>query len=228
MSLIAIHQPNYLPWLGYFRKMALADTFVFLNDVQYSKNGYINRVQILHAGRPRWLTVPVSARLGEAIGAVGVADPNWARSHLGSLRNFYAGAPAFKSVWPGIQALYRDLPPGGLAVINEALIRRVCDGLALRMAFRHASEFDTGAAAADDRLIEIVRAIDPSGQYLSGRGGASYQDPEKFRAAGIGLAYTDFRHPEYAQQTDAFVPGLSILDAIFHLGWDGTRALIAA
>src|SRR3546814_3690829 len=78
--IVAIHQPNYLPWLGYFHKIARADVFVFLDDVQFSKNGYTNRVRILGDGAARWLTIPAAVHLGDPIGAVRPARPDWCRS----------------------------------------------------------------------------------------------------------------------------------------------------
>ena len=79
--IVAIHQPNYAPWLGYFAKMARADVFVFLDDVQYTKNSYINRVQIDAGGTARWLTVPVSFSFRDPINRVRAANENWPRAH---------------------------------------------------------------------------------------------------------------------------------------------------
>ena len=77
MTVVAVHQPNYLPWLGYFYKIACADVFIFLDDVQFSKNSYINRVRILHAQRSHWLTIPVSVTLGDPINRVRPARADW-------------------------------------------------------------------------------------------------------------------------------------------------------
>ena len=80
MTAVAIHQPHYLPWLGYLAKWAAADVFVFLDTVQYTKNGWQNRNRIKTATGPQWLTVPVHAKLGMGIDAVTVAsDPALAR-----------------------------------------------------------------------------------------------------------------------------------------------------
>ena len=74
MTAVAIHQPHYLPWLGYLAKWAAADVFVFLDTVQYTKNGWQNRNRIKTATGPQWLTVPVHAKLGMGIDAVTVAS----------------------------------------------------------------------------------------------------------------------------------------------------------
>ena len=228
--IVAIHQPNYLPWLGYFHKIAQADVFVFLDDVQFSKNGYINRVRILANGTARWLTVPVSVHLGDAINAVYAARADWRVAHLDTLKTFYGGAAAFAAVWPRLREIYAGLPADQLAASNRVLIERVAGELGLRCRFLASSEIDSGAMSGDDRLVRIVAAVAANGTYLSGKGGASYQDPDKFGAAGLGFRYTDFHHPVYDQGpgNHAFVPGLSAVDPVFRLGWSGAAELLGA
>ena len=226
--IVAIHQPNYAPWLGYFHKIAHADLFVFLDDAQFSKGSYTNRVQILTNGAARWLTVPVRQALGTPIHQIAIARPDWARAHLDTLHNAYREAAHFRDVWPGIEALYADLPEDGLAQVNAALIARLTERLRVTTPTRLASGLDVGAAAGDDRLVAIVSALAPGGTYLSGKGGGNYQDPAKFEKVGLKLAYSQFSHPQYEQGAPAFVPGLSVLDAVFHLGWERTAALVAA
>ena len=96
---VAIHQPHYLPWLGYFAKWAAADLFVVLDTVQYEKNGWQNRNRIKTREGPRWLTVPVNARLGTAIHAVTVdTSQPWRARHFTLIENNYGAAPDRKSV----------------------------------------------------------------------------------------------------------------------------------
>jgi hypothetical protein len=225
--IVAIHQPNYLPWLGYFAKMARADVFVFLDDAQYSKNSYINRVQIDAGGEPRWLTVPVSYHFGDPIGRVRASKPDWRRSHLDTLRNCYRGAPSFESALAIVERAFDAAPDADIATVNQSLIEAVAGTLSLRCVFRRASNFDTAGLSGDDRLIAIVRQVSPGATYLSGKGGANYQDGSKFEAAGLALRYTDFRHPDYEQGHGNFLPGLSVLDALFRLGAERTAALLA-
>lgn len=226
--IVAIHQPNYLPWLGYFHKIALADVFVFLDDVQYSKNSYINRVQILGNGAPRWLSVPVSAHLGDAIDTVRPARADWASAHLDTLRTFYTAAPAFAAVWPRLKEIYAGLPAGDLAAMNRALIEAMAGELGLKCRFLASSGIETGDASGDARLVKIVAAVAPGGTYVSGQGGAKYQDPDKFTGAGLGFRHAGFSHPTYDQGGGEFVSGLSVIDAAFRLGWAGTAELLAA
>ena len=226
MPLVAVHQPNYLPWLGYFRKIAMADVFVFLDDVQYSKNSYINRVQIMADGKARWLTVPVSAHLGDPINRVRPARRDWRQAHLDALRTRYGSVAAFPKVWPVVRDSISDSPDADIAAINRHLVVRIAEALGIGRKFVCSSQMAVGPAKGDDRLVGLVAGIAPDACYLSGQGGAKYQDPEKFRRAGLGFRYLDFDHPRYDQGMETFVPGLSVLDAVFRLGWDRTADLL--
>ena len=104
---VAIHQPHYLPWLGYFAKWAAADLFVFLDTVQYEKNGWQNRNRIKTREGPRWLTVPVKARLGTVINAVTVdTSQPWRARHFALMENAYGAAPAWRQYRDELQAFY--------------------------------------------------------------------------------------------------------------------------
>ncbi len=224
--LVAIHQPNFLPWLGYFHKIAEADVFVFLDDVQFSKGSYTNRVQILSPTGPKWLTVPIRLSFGQAIKEIGFARPDWRSAHAETLRGYYRKAPAFAEVWPVIDDLLQGAPDDDLADLNCWLIAHLARRLGLNCEFRRSSELDL-SSASDDRLIEIVAAVAKDGTYYSGRGAASYQDPEKFAAAGLGFVYSRYLSPAYPQFNSAQpVPGLSIADALFNLGWVATAKLL--
>ncbi|MCW5771386.1 MAG: WbqC family protein [Rhodospirillaceae bacterium] len=223
--IVAIHQPNYVPWLGYFFKIERADVFVLLDDAQYSKNSYINRVGVDAGGVARWLTVPVSYSFGDPINRVRAADPAWTRSHCDTLRALYSRAPAFKSVWPWVSKHYAKLPGESLASSNRMLLESIAAELGLASRYRLASELGFADIKGDARLVELVRACGGLA-YLSGRGGANYQDPERFAEAGIRLVYSDFAHPIYDQGHGNFLPGLSVFDALFRLGWEGTAKLI--
>lgn len=215
----AIHQPNYWPWLGYFRKMAKADIFVLLDNVQYSKNSYINRVQIRVAGGTPWLTVPISYRLGDPISAV---EPlAWANHHLNKLKATYQHAQHFDCVWEQIQSLISVASSfTNLAALNTYLIRECARALGITCQIISASRIPVNGATGDDRLIAIMHAVNRGGTYLSGEGGKGYQDVEKFRQAGFTVQYVNNEHFAYPYAH------LSVLDAVFHLGWTGAARVI--
>jgi len=224
--IVAIHQPNYLPWLGYFAKMAQAGLFIFLDDAQYTKNSYINRVQIDAGGKPGWMSVPVSYEFGDPINRVRPAKPDWRRSHLDMLATRYRKAPAFDEVHEWLGEKFMQMPAGDIAASNRFLITGLAGQLGLNCRFAAASDFGASTLSGDDRLIELVRAAGPETSYLSGKGGDKYQDPKKFRAADIPLLYSKFEHPVY-EQGHEFQPGLSVLDALFCVGFEQTATLVA-
>lgn len=225
---VAIHQPNYLPWLGYFHKIARADVFVFLETVQFSKGSYTNRVQILRGGKPAWLTQPILQGLGQSIEAVGFAEPDWPRRHLDTLHGAYRDANAFREIFPILESLLLAAPLDSLGAANSHLIEGLAAALGLTSRFVRDGALGVGAPGRDDRLVALVEAVTPGAVYLSGKGGAAYQDEAKFTAADITLRYSAFETRPYEQVgAGAFVPGLSIVDVLFSLGVEGTRALLA-
>jgi hypothetical protein len=213
---VAIHQPNYAPWCGYFAKMAAADVFVFLDDAQMpGGQSFVYRCAIRGQGGPQWLSVPVKRSLTSRIDEVGFGDPRWAGKHVKTLRSIYGRAPHFGEVMELLEPLYGS-PGASLAELNIRLITAIAGYLGLRCRFERASRF-AAAGTSDDRLIELARRAGAT-TYVSGKGGQNYQDPEKFAAAGIALEVRVYRPIAYPQIHGGFLPGLSVLDALFHLG----------
>ena len=134
--IVAIHQPNYLPWLGYFHKIMIADTFISLDDVQYSKNSYTNRVQIYGGEHPKWMTIPINVHLGDPINTVHPAAPDWVRTHLDRLHTAYGNAGAFAETWDWIRNAFENVSDtDDLASVNRGLVEAVTDHLGLDCQF---------------------------------------------------------------------------------------------
>jgi len=227
--IVAIHQPNYAPWLGYFYKMVQSDVFVFLDDAQYSRGSYTNRVRIGRAGNAVWLTQPIMREFGGEISGTRFSDDDWSRKHLDTLKGAYQGAAAFRETWPMVQAIWQQVPRESLAAANRHIVEALAASMDLRPQFLNASTLPTNGATGDERLSRIMRAVAPDGGiYLSGEGGSGYQSPDTFSSAGYELRYAGFQHPEYSQGNAPFVAGLSVLDALFNVGMDATRRLIGA
>ena len=225
--LISIHQPNYMPWLGYFAKMVYADKFVFHDDIQFSNNSYINRVQIKNNDNVRWLTIPVKkSRFGTNINNIEFSQDDWPKRHLNHLNWSYAKSKAFKEVWPDIQEIYNSIDTSQLlSFSNIKIVKKVAKLLEIKCDFLLSSEIDS-SGSGDDKLISIVSEISKSATYVSGSGGGKYQDSAKFFNSGLGFAYIKFSHPSYLQSGEKFQPGLSIIDAIFQLGWGEVSNII--
>lgn len=224
MTLVAIHQPNFLPWPGYFDKLVRADVFVALDHVQYPKGGagnWVNRVQILHDGEPRWLTLPVVKPHGmtQCICDVRIAEQPWRASVLGTLRANYRQAPFFESVFPTLEAAI-NAPASHLASSNLALIRTIAHGLGIDPRKIIRSSVLPHDGQATELLVSLVKAVGGTA-YLAGGGAGGYQQDEMFHAAGIEVVYQRYTPVPYDQGAPDFVPGLSVVDALMHLGWEG-------
>jgi WbqC-like protein len=218
---VAIHQPHYLPWLGYVAKWAAADRFIFLDTVQYEKNGWQNRNRIKTSQGPRWLTVPVQARLATAIRDVVVdAGQPWAARHLRTIELAYARAPHFGRYRDGLGAFYARAWDR-LAPLAAASAEWLARALGVTTQVTLASALDLGPATVEAdptaRLVALCRAVGAD-TYLAGRDGARYMDLARFRAAGIAVEAQDYAHPVYAQLHGEFVTALSALDLLLMHG----------
>jgi len=207
--LVACHQPNFLPWIGFFDKLAQADRFVLLDDVQFprtSRGTYTNRVQLLVGEKPQWLTAPVLREGVQPIRAVRVDDAQpWRRKALRTLEHSYARAAAFDEVMPLARELL-ELDTDRIAELNEHAIRRLAPGHAHKLVRQ--SDLGGGSGAGTDLLISLVQAAGGDA-YLSGDGAGGYQEEERYARAGLGLRLQGFTHPDTGGP-----PGLSILDAL--------------
>lgn len=225
---VAIHQPNFLPWLGYFEKIARSDVFILLDNVQFPKKGgsWTNRVRLLVSGRPKWVTVPVSRSYHgvRRIDEIEVDDTQpWRRKILETVRTSYARAPHFTEVFSLIESWLSN-PTTRIAELNIVAIRDLAQHLGFETKdLVLASELDCSEKATE-LLICLTTAVHGT-TYLCG-GGADYQDDAAFAAAGLSLRYQDFEHPEYSQTGEEFHPGLSIVDALMWQGFAGTAELL--
>lgn len=224
-KVVGIHQPNYMPWLGYFFKIARVDVFVFLDDVQFTKGGYTNRSKILSPNGERWITVPVSVRLGNLINEIEIAQRDWVRSHMSLLLACYKHAPHFDEVWDELREIYQGANQESVSDLNIYLVRSLCARIGLEREFHRSSLLEV-EGKGDDRLVRLIDLVAPGGAYLSGKGGAKYQDPRKFTDAGLGFQYLDFQHPRYDQGREVFHEGLSLLDALFHIGFEAVAEFL--
>jgi len=215
--ILAAHQPQYLPWLGYFDKMARADRFVLIDTVQYKKNEWQNRNRIRAASGWQWLTVPVHARFPARIDEVAADEAApWRRKHAATLRQAYARAPHRDAVLPSLERLL-ERPLHRLAEINIESIRLLADLLEVRTETILASDIEGIPDGPDARLIALCRRFGAD-RYLSGAGGRDYMDLDAWKRAGIEVVFQEFRGPVYAQGRSGFEPNLSAVDFLVHCG----------
>lgn len=225
MTLVAVHQPNYLPWMGYFGKIMDCDVFIFLDNVQYAERSYTNRVQVKGRQGAQWLTQPICkvGRLYQKIQEVELVSAAWAKKHLNLLRPNYYCAPYARQYLQQLAAVLEE-PSRSLSACNERLIKWVCEVLRLDARWVRASDLDVQESEPTQRLIALVKAVGGTA-YLSGTGGFKYQDVQAFEAAGIEVLRSRSSFPEYPQQWGEFVPGLSIIDLLLNCGPDSLSYL---
>lgn len=224
----AIHQPEHLPWLGFFDKVSRAQTLVLLDHVQFRKSYFQNRNRIRSNTGSVWLTVPVltHGRLGQPLNKVEINNagaPRWREKYWGTLRQQYQRAPH----WARYAALFEELYTREwrrLAELNETIIRHLLDALAIEVEIVKSSCL--GAPGHRSELVlELCRRVGAK-VYVSGISGRDYLDLPSFERAGIEVRFQDFRHPIYRQLHGPFLPGMSALDLLFNHGPDSRRILL--
>lgn len=228
--LVAIHQPTFLPWLGWWDKLARADVFVLLDDVQFPKKGgtWMNRVRILIGGEARWVTVPVDRAFSGTRSVremrIDVGRP-WRDELLRTLASSYGRTPHFADVMPAVEDALAS-PSDRIAELNESAIRSLAGPLGLD-ASRLVRQSDLGVkGTGNELLVALCRAVGGD-VYLSGDGAGDYLSEQAFADAGLDLRYQKFSPPAYPQAVADHVPGLSVVDALMSCGWKGTAALVA-
>jgi len=217
--IVTIHQPEHLPWLGFFDKIAAADVYVCLDTVQFRKNYFQNRNRILTPSGPAWVTVPVKVKghLGATIADMEIAeDGRWAKKYWRTVTQSYGRHPFFDEYAPAFgEVLSRSWP--GLRDLNLALIELFFQALGLDRKPVLASDLEvTGQSSA--LLLGICQKLSAD-VYLSGPMGSGYLDEGLFADAGIEVRYHRFEHPVYPQQGPGdFVDKLSAFDLLMNLG----------
>lgn len=222
-KIVAICQPNFLPWLGYFEMGHRAHVYVMLDDVQYTKNEWINRNKILNRSPSgwMWLTVPVKkAPLATLIREVEIDNSiPWAPKMLKSVKHIYGHSPFFSSYYERLASVLEQ-PRRYLAELNFATIRVLYGALGLKENVVLSSSFGI-PLRRDDKVVEICERLEAT-IYLANNGSKGYIDPSKFHRRGIGFVFQDYQHPTYTVNGYQFVPYLSALDLLF---WHGPNAL---
>ena len=232
---VAIHQPNFLPWMGLFNKMALCDLFVVLDHVQASHgSSWLSRNKLLIRGESTWLTVPIkrSGRGLQRINEVEISyDRYFVSKHLRIIRANYGKAPYFEEVFPVLSEILKQRYCR-IADLNMALIIWLCSYLKLSVPLVKTSDLRENnpalaVASGNDLLLNICLSLGAK-SYVSGNGCLDFIDPASFEDAGITFHFQRFEHPTYRQVGCAeFVSHLSILDALLNISPEETARMIS-
>jgi hypothetical protein len=227
---IAIHQPQYMPWVGYFHKMACADLFVLLDDVQFKKNEWQHRNRIRNAEGWQWLSVPNGYRFPQKINDVPVLyHEDWRRKHFLSIAACYGKASYYSALATEFEEFYRNEWPtiDKVNIDSVSLLARIL-GVATPVVVSSSVGFE---GIATERLINICKHYG-AGTYLAGSGGHDYMELSPFKQAGIAVEFQEFTCPVYEQhwttETSPFVAGLSAIDLVFNCGPGSIKALLGS
>jgi len=217
---IAISQPTYLPWLGFFDLIDQVDRFVLLDDAQFVKQSWHQRNRIKSSKGLQWLTVPVifRGRLGQPICDVEIRDPEFWKTHVRAIEVNYGRARYFQQYFPFVREILATYgPQGKLIELNLALIRWLAQELEIRTPMVQSSRLGAEGARAS-RLVAICKLLGAS-DYVSPRS-ATYllDDLALFAEQGQRVWFQNYTHPEYDQRFPPFSPFASVLDLLFNQG----------
>jgi len=230
-KVVSIHQPEHLPWLGYFHKMAACDLYVILDSVQFEKHYFQNRNKIKDANSPAgwtWITVPVRTRQrsDQLICEVTIQNEirTWRSKSFRTIQQNYGRAPHFGSMQPFLQETYEERSWDRLIDLNLHLIEYFRKVLEIQTPTIRSSELGIKTSRTQ-LLLDICRATEAS-TYLSGPSGRDYLEVEQFRRAGINVVFHEFVHPVYDQGGDRFISHLSTIDLVANYGPESRGVLL--
>jgi hypothetical protein len=217
-GVVAVHQPEFLPWLGFCDKAAAADTLVLLDTVQFRKRYFQNRNRIRTADGCGWLTIPVRHPQRVPIAALRIdRDSPFLKKNPRTLERAYRCAPYFDRYFPPL----RDILAATwdtLIDLNEALIRFIFDALEIGTALVRASKCSAFDGDGPSGLLLDLCVQAGASVYLSGVSGREYLDLRLFERAGLDVRFQEFHHPVYQQLHDPFMPCMSAVDLLFNHG----------
>ena len=224
--ILATIQPSFLPWLGYLEQMDVADVFVYLDDVKYTRQDWRNRNRFLNAaGKAEYLTVPVRADSDKQLikDVLITDDPSWARKIMNKLKSWYARAPYAEIYLPRLGAVL-DQKHERLVDLNAALMDLLTEAYDIRTPIHSASDAGIVATDKNQRLIDLCLYHGATVLY-DGAAAANFIDRDRFLAAGIEVVFQDYRPQPYQQDGHSFVSHLSALDSLLWRGEDARSVL---
>ena len=228
---VAIHQPNFFPWLGYFDKIVRVDQFIFLDHVQLQKNvgSWTNRVPIFVSGEKKWVTASIKRNFSgtKKINEIQIQlDDNWKRKFIKTLKYSYGKCVFFKQVMNLIEPLIL-FNEQNLSKYNVHCIKNILESLEIKTSHLKLSSDLNQRGSSTNLLINLTKSVGGN-SYLCGGGAKGYQDDNLFETNGIELIYQNFNHPVYNQlNREEFVPGLSIIDCLMNNGLEKTNEIIS-
>ncbi len=228
MTSLAIMQPVYLPWLGYFEQMALCDHFIFLDNVQYTKQDWRNRNRIRTKKDWCWLTIPVRKDgLKSRLCDMQISThKNWTRAHLLSIRQNYAHAPYFDDIFPLMESALIT-PPVLLTDLTIKLTLALAKYLGVEAPNIRASTIPANTQDPVQRIIELSEHVGAD-VFYTGPAAKAYLDPAILAKAGLELVFQDYQHPQYTQVYPGFQSHMATIDLLMNHGPQAREILLSS
>jgi len=226
MKIITAHQPAYLPWLGLIHKIAISDVYVFLDNVQFQKNSFINRNKIKSSTGPIWLTVPVKTtnHINRTMEQLEIDNKqDWRKKHWMSIQYNYQKAPYFNDIKDFLQDLY-EREWIYLKDITETILRWLLKNLHINVEFIRSSDMNL-TKKKSDLILELTKKLDGE-CFIFGELGEKYADVETFRREKITVYIQRYQHPTYPQLYGEFAPYLTVFDLIANVGLNHAKEWI--
>jgi len=224
---LTAHQPVYLPWLGLFHKIAVADRFVSFNQVQYQPKNWNNRNRVKTTQTPVWLTVPTNRKgyLKKMMSEIKINNEvPWARKHWGTLLHNYGKAPYFKKYADFFESIY-EREWGTLVELNETMLQWFLDTLGIDVKVESASDYKFRGEKSE-LVMDMCQQLGAD-VYIFGANGYDYADTKAFDFAGIATKFQNYCHPEYPQQHNGFSSHLAVVDLLFNCGENSLDILMS-
>jgi hypothetical protein len=225
--ILTAHQPVYLPWLGLFHKIALADLFCYFDIAQYQTKDYNNRNKIKTHNGALWLSVPVESKnhLEKSVGTIRIVQDGWQRKHFKSIQYAYQKAPYYSEYIEGLEATLLGPLVETLSELNFHILQWLMKCLNLTTPIVKASDYSFQGVKSDqvlDMCLQLKADV-----YIFGAQGRNYADTDKFRARGIEPYFQEYCHPVYGQLHGEFLPFMSVIDLLFNEGRRSRNILLS-
>jgi hypothetical protein len=225
---IAIMQPYFFPYLGYWQLINAVDRFIIFDDVNFIKGGWINRNRILVNGKPTYVTIALrDASQNKRICCIEVHTVAFRRDRiLKTITHSYNRSPYFDQVYPALETIFLN-PEINLSRFLEFGIRTVCSllGIQTHIASSH-DTYDNEELKGQSRILDIC-VQEGADVYVNAPGGSKLYDADKFAEAGVDLKFLLMRHKPYHQQAMDFKPFMSVIDPLMEIGVEGVRLKLA-
>lgn len=224
MTAIVISQPMLFPWPGFFEQLMLADGYIYLDDAQFSKGSFTNRIQLLNGNDRSWMTIPLAGKGSfQKIRDLSATGDNWRASHRSLLRQSLSGARYIDDALAIFDEVYAEQTVCDLLIASiEAPARYM--GIGAGRIVQRTSDMAVEGTSWQ-RVLDLVLSAGGT-RYLTGHGAANYLDHHAFEAAGVHVEYMNYSCTAWPQPRETFTPYVSVLDLIARTGPDARKHLL--